>query len=398
MMPTPSDNQVLRAVLLTDADVFAGTERHMLDLARGLREAGALVTLACPAPSPLAERAQADSFAVLPIPKQGLIDRNAVRILRCLLQEGGVDIIHAHNGRTALIAALAVTLSGRGQCLMTQHFLEPHHATLSGPKSWLSRAAHWWVVGRMQRILAISQSVRQGMLARGEAPDAKIVVVPNGITPPLADGQADVRAKLGIDTDVPLVTCVARLEHEKDIASLVQAMAEVTREMPRACCIIAGSGAERDALRAQIARLGLEQSVRLLGFRPDAPDVIAAADLFVLPSLAEPFGLVILEAMALGKAVVATSAGGPLEIVVPGQTGLLAPPAAPHELAQAILRLLRDPDGRAAMGRQGQARYAAHFTAARMAQQTLAVYRQAAGQSETSSPAPPAAAVSSTPD
>lgn len=398
MMPTNPKNQVLRAVLLTDADVFAGTERHMLDLACALRAAGAVVTLACPAPSPLAERAQADGFPVLPIPKQGLIDRNAVRILCRLLRDGGADIIHAHNGRTALIAALAVTLARRGRCIMTQHFLEPNHATLSGPRAWLPRAAHRWVVGRMFRILAISQSVRQGMLARGEAPDAKVVVVPNGITPPLADGHTTIRTELGIDADVPLVACVARLEHEKDIASLVQAMAEVTREMPRACCIIAGNGAQRDALHAQIKQLGLEQSVLLLGFRQDAPNVIAAADLFVLPSLAEPFGLVILEAMALGKAVIATKAGGPLEIVVPGQTGLLAPPAAPYELAQAILTLLRDPARREAMGEQGRARYVQQFTAARMAQQTLAVYRQAAGRRETLSSMPPAAAITSVPD
>lgn len=398
-MPNNTENPPLRAVLLTDADVFAGTERHMLDLARGLRTEGADVSLACPVPSPLADAARAEAFAVLSLPKQGLIDRNAVRVLRGLLQKGDVDIIHAHNGRTALAAALAVTLAGRGRCVMTQHFLEPNHATLSGPRAWLSHLAHRWVVGRMHRILAISQSVRKGMLARGEAPDTKIVVVPNGITFPLQPAQNTVRAELEIAPDTPLVVCVARLEHEKDIASLAQAMSEVTRELPQARCLVAGDGALREALSAQITRLGLDGSVTLLGFRQDAPAVIAAADLFVLPSLAEPFGLVLLEAMALGKAVVATEAGGPLEIVVPRETGLLVPPAAPHELAQAILRLLRDPRLREAMGRAGRTRYAQYFTAARMAQQTLAVYRQAAGHSAVFHPLPPtAAAAPSVPD
>ncbi len=395
-MQTNSQNQELRVVLLTDADVFAGTERHMLDLARGLRAEGAAVTLACPAPSALAERAQAESFSVINIPKLGLIDKNAVRMLRSLLQDGRADIIHAHNGRSALTAALAVSLARRGRCLMTQHFLEPNHATLSGPKARLFHLAHWWVVRQAYRILAISQAVRQGMLSRGEVPDSKIVVVSNGITRPPIDGQNDVRAELSIASDVPLVACVARLEHEKDIASLVQAMAEVVRDLPHARCIIAGDGAQRDALRAQIARLGLGQSVALLGFRPDAAAVMAAADLFVLPSVAEPFGLVLLEAMAGGKAVIATQAGGPLEIVVPEETGLLVPPAAAHELARAILRLLRDSALRDAMGRQGQARYTAHFTVSRMAQQTMAVYRQAAGWPElpVSFPAPASASSS----
>ncbi len=391
-MPTPLNHQSVRVLLLTDADAFAGTERHMLDLARGLRALGASVTFACPVPSPLADAAQADGFAALSIPKQGLVDRPAVGALRRLLQEGRVDIIHAHNGRTALIAALAVTQSRRGRCVMTQHFLEPNHSTLSGPKAWLFHAAHRWVVGQMSRILAISQAARQGMLARHEAPDAKIVVVPNGIAPPLVDPRSRVRAELGIASDAPLVACVARLEPEKDVASLVQAMGEVTRHLPQACCLLAGDGAQREALRAQIERLGLGQSVLLLGFRPDAATLIAAADLFVLPSLAEPFGLVLLEAMALGKAVVATNAGGPLEIVVPGASGLLVPPAAPHELAQAIVRLLRDPAQREAMGRQGYARYQRQFTMERMAQQTLAVYQEALGLPLVSPPAPPALA------
>lgn len=385
-MPTTPDIPALRVLLLTDADVFAGTERHMLDLARGLRAQGADVSPACPTPSPLAEAAQADNFLVVSIPKQGLIDFNAVRILRGLLLGGTVDIVHAHNGRTALAAALAAAWARRGQCIMTQHFLEPNHATLSGPKAWLSHAAHRWVVSRMFRILAISQAARQGMIDRHEAPDAKIVVVPNGIEPPLVDNPDALRAALGIAPDVPLVACVARLEQEKDIASLVQAMSEVSRDLPRARCLVAGDGAQRDALAAQIARLDLSESVALLGFRPDAGTVMAAADLFVLPSLAEPFGLVLLEAMALGKAVIATSAGGPLEIVVSEVTGLLVPAAAPHALAQAIVRLLGDPARRDALGRAGQARYREHYTAARMAQQTLAVYLQALGRPVPPSP------------
>lgn len=377
-MPTTPVIPALRVLLLTDADVFAGTERHMLDLARGLRALGTDVSLACPAPSPLARAAQDSSFPVVAIAKQGLVDLGAVRILRRLLREGRVEIVHAHNGRTALAAALAVLLARRGQCIMTQHFLEPNHATLSGLKARASHAAHRWVVKRMFRILAISQAARQGMLDRHEAPSAKIVVVPNGIEPPLVGDPHALRAGLGIGPDVPLVVCVARLEQEKDIASLVQAMSEVTRQLPAARCLVAGGGAQREALEAQITRLDLSPSVTLLGFQPDAGTVMAAADLFVLPSLAEPFGLVLLEAMALGKAVVATAAGGPLEIVVPEATGLLVPAAAPHALAQAIVGLLRDPARRAEMGRAGQERYRTHFTAARMARQTLAVYLDAA--------------------
>ncbi len=364
-----------RVVLLTDADVFAGTERHMLDLARGLSALGVAVTLACPSPAALEDAARREHLPTLTIAKRGLVDWDAARLLARRLKSGETDIVHAHNGRTALAAALAVRLAGRGRCVMTQHFLTPNHATQRGPKAVLSNAAHHWVVGQMSRILAISEAVREAMLARYEAPDRKITVVPNGITAPDAGNAAETRQQLGIGTDTPLLVCAARLEREKDIASLVSAVKIVQKSVPLVRCLIAGEGAQRSALDAQIGALGLEDSVTLLGFRTDAPALMAAADVFVLPSLAEPFGLVLLEAMALGRPVVATRAGGPVEIVVDGETGFLVPPSSPDALAGTLRTLLSDPALARRMGENGQARYEAQFTAAKMSQAILAVYQ-----------------------
>jgi len=371
------EKQARRVVLLTDADVFAGTERHMLDLARGLRAAGVAVSLACPSPSALEDRAREDGLPFLPVPKRGLVDRAAARALARRLRSGETDIVHAHNGRTALAAALAVRLAGRGRCVMTQHFLEPNHATLGGPKAFLFRTAHHWVVTQMSRVIAISEAARAAMLERGEAPASKITVIPNGIAAPdaaLLGGVGEARRALGIGEGDPLVVCVARLEAEKDVGTLVSAMKAVRAACPAARCLLVGGGSQRNALAQQIQRLDLVGVVQPLGFRADAQAVIAAADVFVLPSLAEPFGLVLLEAMALGRPVVATRAGGPLEIVVDGQTGLLVPPASPPALAEAIRGLLADPDGRRRMGENGLARYRDRFTAERMARATAGVY------------------------
>ena len=377
LLPEP-----LRVVLFTDADVFAGTERHMLDLARGLRAAGVAVTLACPSPSALEDAARKEDLPTLTIQKRGLLDWAAVGTLARLLKSGDVDIVHAHNGRTALAAAVAVRQAGRGRCVMTQHFLEPNHATQRGPKALLSGLAHHWVVQRMSRVVAISEAVRAAMLARGEVPGSKITVIPNGIAAPDAgppERASETRRTLGIAADAPLVVCAARLEAEKDIASLVSAMSRVKSALPAACCLIAGDGSLRPALQQQIQSLGLEAVIQLLGFRPDAPALIAAGDLFVLPSLAEPFGLALLEAMALGKPVIATRAGGPVEIVAEGETGLLVPPSSPDHLAEAVLGLLADPAAGRRLGENGRARFKAKFTMDRMAHATLAVYQQAIG-------------------
>jgi len=371
-----------RVALYTDSDAFAGTERHMWDLARGLRAEGVAVSLACPSPSALEEAARPAGLPVLGVPKRGLVDWRAARALGLLLRGGQFDIVHAHNGRTALAAALAVRMAGRGRCVMTQHFLEPNHAGLRGPKAVLSRQAHRWVTRQMGAVVAISQAVRAAMLSRGEVPDSKITVIPNGIAAPdaaLSAGAAATRRSLGVAPDEPLVVCTARLEPEKDVGTLVSAMTRVRTACPAVRCLLVGAGSQRPHLEEQIQSLGLTEVVQLLGFRADAQAVIAAADVFTLPSLAEPFGLVLLEAMALGKPVVAVGVGGPLEVVVEGETGLLVPPAAPDALAGALGTLLGDPALRRRFGENGLARFRQRFTGHRMAEATAGVYRAVTG-------------------
>ena len=115
-------------------------------------------------------------------------------------------------------------------------------------------------------------------------------------------------------------------------------------------------------------------SIYLLGFRSDVAALMAACDIFVLPAPAEPFGLVLIEAMAMGKPVIAAAAGGPLEIVADGETGLLFEPGDAASLAAAMRRLLENPDLRQRMGQAGRRRYEEMFTAQRMAENMAAVY------------------------
>jgi glycosyltransferase involved in cell wall biosynthesis len=374
-------------ILLTDSDAFAGTERHILELAAGLRDGGSSwsVRVACPGGAPLARRAVTVGLGVLPVEKRGrLVDRDAVKALTGELRSGRARIIHAHNGRTALAAAMAVRLARRGSVVFTQHFLEPSHAASGrhgGPKAALFAAAHGWVGRNTAHYIAISQAVRDSMVMRGEPADAaRVTVIPNGLTVDAAAVRpaALVRAELGVAADAPLVVCAARLEPEKDVPTLIRAMGEVVRRLPGAVCVVAGEGRQRDALCAQIGAAGLEGRVRLLGFRDDVTSIMAAGDVFVLPSLAEPFGLVLLEAMALGRPVVATRAGGPAEIVVDGGTGLLVPPGSPAEMSEALLACLNSEVGWR-MGEAGRRRYETEFTAERMSRATAAVYERVAG-------------------
>jgi len=367
----------MKVALFTDSDVFAGTERHMLDLALGLRHAGVDVRLACPFPALLAERAAGAGLPVVKIQKRGLIDHAAIRALSKLLKTGAIDLVHSHNGRTALLAAVAVKLAGRGRAVATQHFLEPAHVSRRGVGALVSNMAHRWVNRHTSRFIAISEAAKAGMLARGQAPAEQIFVVPNGMPLPemtrLASPQT-IRAELGIDRDATLIVSVARLEPEKSVETLIAAMKHVVAAVPSAVCVIAGDGTQKEALLLQIARCGLDGRVKLIGFRSDALALMNAGDVFVLPSAVESFGLVLIEAMSVEKPVIATRSGGPMEIVQEGETGLLVAPAAAEEMARAILMLVCDANLRRRMGETGRARFLKTFTVERMTRGTIDAY------------------------
>jgi len=143
---------------------------------------------------------------------------------------------------------------------------------------------------------------------------------------------------------------------------LVQAWPSVLKREPRALLLLVGDGPEERLLRSRAAELGLGGSVRFLGFRQDIPSLLALAEALVLPSLNEGFGLVLLEAMAMGKPVVASAVGGIPEVVLDGRTGLLVPPADPEALAVAILRLLEDPRAAQRLGEAGRERARESFS------------------------------------
>ena len=374
----------LRVTLLMDTRAWAGTESHVLTLARALRDdlgddpgSAVEVTLACAPGSPLWERARAADFPTLAIARRGVWDAGTLQTLARRVRRGACDIVHAHNGRTALWAALAVKAAGRGAAVFTHHFIEPAHAQSSrsgGPAGQLKKRVHLSLARGIAGHIAISQAVAAAIRERGEVEGARLHIVPNGINAPDTVAEAELPPELRAD-----IACVARLQEEKDVPTLIRALrilkAGHPDDPPR--CTVAGEGDEREALQELIEAQGVEDVMHLAGFTPHVGALLRNARVSVLPSPAEPFGLAVVEAMAHRRAVVAVDAGGPREIVVPGQTGLLVPPHDPHALAQAIDELLQNPDRAAAMGEAGFEHYQNHFTAARMARQTAQVYRRA---------------------
>ena len=367
----------MKILLLNDTQNWAGTESHILDLASALRANGTDAAIAAPPRSPLAARAHA--IPIVPLHISKLIDRRAIQNLVRLLKSGRADVLHAHNGRTQLHGALAVAMARRGALVWTQHFISPHHAQIGERKAELMKRVHRMVNARTHGFIAISLAVKAAMIERGEAPAERIVVVPNGIRDPRAaklENAVTVRARYGVAPDAPLAVALCRLETEKDVATLLRAWARVASDLPAARLIIAGRGSQKDELQRQIEALNLGNSTQLIGFVEDALSLLNAADVLAHLAPAEPFGLVFLEAMGLGKPVVACQGGAAPEIIN-ADCGVLIVGGDDAATATALRELLSDQTRALALGQSGRARFEAHFTRERMALDTIAVYGEA---------------------
>ena len=297
----------------------------------------------------------------------------ALRLAR-LLRAERVDVLHTH---TALAANVLSRLGGRlgGAAVVSHVHIENHFRA-----NRLARTVHTALdngsARLAARVLTVSESTRASLLAQGY-PARLVEVVHNGIDVAAESAKrgSGLRAELGVPEGSVLAGEVARLCDVKGQRELIEAAAAV----PGLHVALAGEdleqgGAYRRGLEELAAERGVADRVHFLGYRGDAAQVIDQLDVLVLPSWIEGLPLVVLEAMAHGKAVIATPVGGTAELVADGETGLLVPARDAAALAAALARLARDPALRERLGAAGRARVAEHFSEAAMTRRVLEVY------------------------
>ncbi|WP_448640853.1 glycosyltransferase family 4 protein [Geodermatophilus sp. URMC 63] len=282
------------------------------------------------------------------------------------------DVFHCHVG-TGAENWDGVRLARAAGCravVQTQHL--PY--LLSSPRK---RRAYHVAVEPVDRLIAVSEALRRTYERIGVPPE-RFTTVLNGIAPVRVRTQRpSAREVLGLDPRQPVVMTVGRLTHMKGQCHLVDAVPDLVARFPDLAVVVLGDGPLREALAKQASGLGVADVVRFAGHRPDARLLLAAADVFVLPSRHEGLPLVVLEAMEAGLPVVATRVIGSSEAVDDGVTGVLVPPARPAALGAAIGDLLADPGLRRRQGAAGRQRYLTCFGRERMAAETLAVYESA---------------------
>jgi glycosyltransferase involved in cell wall biosynthesis len=365
--------------------VISGSGINTFLTMRGMKKDGYDVELACAPGGPLIDLVRGHGMKVTTFPHlvqplHPLMDPLALLSLTLFLMKVSYQIVHTHNSKAGFLGRLAARLAGVPVIVHTVHGfafhdLEPRWRRMLF-RNLERLASHW-----CDRMIFISQPLIDWALKERVVHQRKVVKIYSGIEldrflPVSAPERYLIREKWGMGAGDAVIGIVSKLWEGKGHATLIRAFKEIKKEIPTAKLIIVGEGHLRESLIHQVQGLDLSDSVLFTGFLADISEMVATLDVAVLPSFFEGMGRVLLEAMAMGKPVVATRVGGIPDLVEHGANGLLVSPGDVTGLREAITRILRDKGLAERMGREGRKRVTDRFSADRMVSEIGAVYRE----------------------
>lgn len=362
----------LRIAMMLESDGPGGAEVMLLRLSEQLRRNGHTVLPVGPANGAgwLAERFRLAGFAPEVFRLERPIDPGCVRGLIELFRDHRIDAVHSHEFTMAVYGAAAARL------LKLPHVITMHGGVNVGT-TLRRRIALRWAMRRSDHTVMVSRATQRQFATVLGVAESSFTVIPNGVPP--AGGDANgVRAEFGINERDCVLLSVGTLERHKGHQVLMDALDRLVARgfnAPWRLIIAGGRGGDQhQALVASIRQKGFGDRVHIALNRNDIPDLLALADVFVMPSLWEGLPMAVLEAMVARKAIVATEIAGIPEAIVDGREGLLVPPGDEDRLAECLRQLIGDPARRATLGNAAAARAERDFTVSVMAERYQALY------------------------
>jgi glycosyltransferase involved in cell wall biosynthesis len=362
MIPRKPNGPLPRVMLFTDTFERGGTERQFVRLVRGIDRNQYDILIAClQRCGPLLSEVESLGVSIVEFPIDSLYNFKAaklfVQLVRFLYREQ-IQIVHAFDFYTSVFAVPAARVAGVPVVLASRREL------LNLRTPWQQRAIR--IACRLAtRVVVNSRAAGCDLYSLKSGSRRRIEVLPNCVDlhefkPRLSSGE--IRRELSLSPRSIVIGVVGNLRPEKDVETFLLAARGILNAIPSTEFLVIGDGPEGNKLKWLVDDMHLTKSVHFLSERSDIPDLLATLDILVMSSYTESFPNAILEAMAMGKPVVATNVGGIPELVEEGETGLLVPPRDPKAIADRVLSLCQDSPRRLQMGRAARARVESHFT------------------------------------
>lgn len=357
----------MKVLYLTESVGWSGGAEQLLMMARALRDRGHELTIGCQPGSDIMGRARGAGLSVESVRMRQDYDLLGARAVARMARRRGVDVLHAQHSTAHAIGLLASWWVKKPAFVVTRRVVFPIKRNPFSRWKYLS--------SRIAGYVAVCGPVKEELMKAG-VPSARIEVIPsviNGHAVSRAEGES-LRRELSLTAGLPLVGMVGNYADFKGHEYFLRAAAGVLSRFPSVRFLVAGRDTEK--LRPMTEELGIAPSVLILGFRTDVPRILAALDIFVMPSLQEAAATALREAMAAGLPAIGTSVGGIPEAIQDGETGLLVPPADSERLAQAMMRLLEHPEWARTLAQCGQTWVRSQFSLERAATQMEAFYQR----------------------
>jgi glycogen(starch) synthase len=291
------------------------------------------------------------------------------------------DVMHVHDWLAAF-SGISFKHYLKKPMVLTVHSTEVGRAQgLHSPDSFSINGIEWWAMYEADRVIVCSQSMKNEICGHFNLPLDKVDVIPNAIDATKYQTSVDrgsVRQRYGVGYGEKLILCVGRLVPQKGIEYFIRAIPSIAKRYPEAKFIIVGEGWSRDILEAETRASGQNRKIQFTGFASDQEviNLMTSADVLVVPSVYEPFGIVALEGMATGVPVVASQVGGLSEVIEHDRTGLFVFPRSPESIAWGIDRVLSDPDHAKWLTENAKEKLHKAYSWEAVAMKTVEVYRK----------------------
>jgi glycosyltransferase involved in cell wall biosynthesis len=367
-------NSSIHLLHVVDSFDAGGTERQQAELIKRLpRDRYTQVVAAMNKRGPFLPDVEACGAEVIEFPFTSFCNSNALRQMRrlaALIKERDIQIVHCHNFYANIFGSAAAKIAGTAKLVTSRR-------DLGNTISFAQRCAQRITFAASDAIVANSEMVKHQLMRNERVPGARIHRIYNGIDTEIFAPQersGKLAQALGIPENATVVGMVGNLNKWKGHRDFLQAAAEVIKERSDVCFLLVGEGPERESLQTFAENHGVADVTVFAGPREDIPNVLALMDVFVLSSPKEGLPNAVIEAMACSLPVVATKAGGTVELIDEGTTGFVVPLRDTATMAEKILALINDPQTAAEMGAAARRKALDEFSTAQLIQNTEAFY------------------------